>query len=265
MAELEFNELVFVYVCSLIAAIVFMTLVFIYAHKKDRYDYVDAAWGIVFMVIAITAFVASQSLSAPKLVVIGLVMLWGTRLSSHLIRRLRSSNEEDPRYTDMRKKWRGGVALNAYFKIFIFQALLASVVMSSVIVIVSENDQPLSWLLIVGTGVWLLGYMVESISDDQLREFIKNKRNKGKLMTEGFWHYSRHPNYFGELTQWWGIGIIALSATYWYVGLIGPALLTVLILFISGVRLSEKRFEGHPGWDTYKRRTSALVPLPPKE
>lgn len=262
---LELNELVGVYVSCLLAAIIFMSIVFVFAHRRDRYDYVDAAWGLVFMVIAITGFIASQSLSASKLVVIGLVMLWGTRLSAHIIRRLRSSDEEDPRYTDMRAKWSGSVAVNAYVRIFLLQAVLASIVMSSVIVIVSENDQPLSWLLIIGTGVWLLGYMVESIADDQLRTFMANSRNKGKLMTEGFWHYSRHPNYFGELTQWWGIGIIALSATYWYIGLIGPALLTVLILFVSGVRLSEKRFEGRRGWDKYKARTSVLVPLPPKE
>jgi len=242
-----------------------MSLVFAFAHKRDRYDYVDAAWGMVFMVIALTAFVVSQDISAPKILVMGLVFLWGTRLSAHLIGRLSSSDTEDPRYTDMRKKWHGSVALNAYFKIFMFQAILASVVMSSVIVIMAENSQPISWLLIIGTGVWLIGYMVESIADDQLREFIKDRRNKGKLMTEGFWHYSRHPNYFGELTQWWGIGIIALSAMYWYIGLIGPVLLTVLIIFISGVRLSEKRFEGRDGWDEYKSRTSVLVPLPPKE
>ena len=82
-------------------------------------------------------------------------------------------------------------------------------------------------------------------------------------MTKGLWKYSRHPNYFGEMMQWWGLGVMALSVDYGWLSLIGPIVLTFLLLFVSGVPLAEKRSQKREGWTVYKRRTSAVVPMPP--
>ena len=119
-------------------------------------------------------------------------------------------------------------------------------------------------LVIIGFIVWLIGFYFESVGDKQLANFIHNPENKGKLMTEGLWKYSRHPNYFGEVTQWWGIWIIALSVPYGWVAIIGPITITILILFVSGVPLLEKKYKGRSDFEAYKKRTSIFIPLPPK-
>jgi steroid 5-alpha reductase family enzyme len=109
-------------------------------------------------------------------------------------------------------------------------------------------------------AVWVAGFTIETLADKQLRQFISNPANKGHLMTRGLWRYSRHPNYFGELTMWWGLGIIALGVPNGLIGLLGPALISHLIIFVSGIPPTEKAFQGRIGWDEYKRRTSVLVP-----
>ena len=113
--------------------------------------------------------------------------------------------------------------------------------------------------------VWLIGFFFEVVGDYQLKTFLANPKNKGKLMTPGLWRYTRHPNYFGEATMWWGIAIIALATPYGWVAIITPVLITYLLLFVSGVPMTEKSFAGKPGWDRYKRQTSIFLPLPPKE
>ena len=90
-------------------------------------------------------------------------------------------------------------------------------------------------------------------------------RNRGKIMNEGLWKYSRHPNYFGEITQWWGIYIIALSIPGGYLTIVGPLTISILILFVSGIPLLEKKREGRADWEEYKKQTSIFIPLPPKK
>jgi steroid 5-alpha reductase family enzyme len=111
----------------------------------------------------------------------------------------------------------------------------------------------------------VVGFLFESIGDKQLSQFIKKPENKGRLMTEGLWKYSRHPNYFGEITQWWGIWIIILSASNGLLGVIGPITISFLILFVSGIPLLEKKYKGREDFEEYKKKTSILLPLPPKK
>jgi steroid 5-alpha reductase family enzyme len=117
---------------------------------------------------------------------------------------------------------------------------------------------------IAGFLVWGFGFYFESTGDRQLKEFISNPENKGKIMNKGLWQYSRHPNYFGEVTQWWGIFIIALSIPGSSFTIIGPLTITILILFVSGIPLLEKKYAGRPDFEEYKKRTSVFVPLPPR-
>ena len=115
----------------------------------------------------------------------------------------------------------------------------------------------------MGVFVWCVGFMFETVADAELARFIKNPENKGKLMQSGLWAYTRHPNYFGEVTAWWGIGIIALSVPYGAWGLIGPVVINYLILRVSGIPLLEKKMEQHPDFPDYRRRVSMFIPLPP--
>mgnify|MGYP005613215997 FL=1 len=124
------------------------------------------------------------------------------------------------------------------------------------------TGEPLSgwaWLTWLGVLIWLKGFIFEAISDYQLANFLKLK-DRPKVLQTGLWKYSRHPNYYGELVQWWGIGIIALQVSYGWIGLIGPLTLTLLIVFVSGIPPIEKRRAKDPEYREYMNRTSPLIP-----
>lgn len=247
-----------------IAALVYMTLAFIVSSKLKRLDVVDAAWGGAFIVIAFSSFILGSG-GPLQCLVSTLVLLWGLRLSFYIAKRLKNSKTEDPRYVQMRQKWSGNEALNAYFRIFVMQGLLALVISASVIVINGSGKTSIDGLAWTGVAIWAVGFLFEAIGDGQLRKHLANPANKGKLMTTGLWRYTRHPNYFGEAVQWWGIFVMALSVPLGWLSIVAPVTITALLLFVSGVPLTEKRFEGRPGWQAYKNRTSAFIPLPPKK
>lgn len=253
-----------------IAAIIFLSLIFVIAQSKNRYDLIDVAWGLTFIAIAGVGYLTQLNIeifSVQSLVTL-LVIIWGMRLSLHIYSRWSKSDKEDSRYTDMRRQYAklgGGVAINMYARVFIVQALLAVVVSASVIIVNNSEPAAIGIFAAIGSVVWLIGFVFESVGDAQLKTHLSNPKNKGKLMTSGLWKYTRHPNYFGEAAQWWGIWLIALSVPFGYAGIIGPIVITVLLCFISGIPLTEKRFTGRPGWDTYKKRTSIFLPLPPKK
>jgi len=258
----------FVY-CT-VASLVLLSLVFLYARLRDRFDIIDVFWGITFIVIALTSYFLQPEdikfLSLQTLVT-ALVIAWGARLAGHIFLRWKSSEKEDKRYVSMRKDYEkkpGGMVLNMFGRVFMVQALLAVVVSMPVIVVNASTDGSLGILALVGFIVWATGFYFEDVGDYQLKQFIADPKRDG-LMTSGLWKYTRHPNYFGEVTQWWGIFIIALSVPFWWISIIGPIVITILIVFISGVPMTEKHFEGRDGWSEYKKKTSIFFPFPPKK
>ena len=153
-----------------------------------------------------------------------------------------------------------------FLQVFILQGFFLLIISTPVLIANTQNTQNESILLkIIGVGIWIIGFFFESIGDRQLSVFIKNKSNQGKILTNGLWKYSRHPNYFGEITQWWGLWILTLSQSYGLIGVIGPLTITFLILKVSGIPLLEKKMEANPAFQAYKEKTSILIPLPPKK
>ncbi len=183
----------------------------------------------------------------------------------HIFKRSKRHTEDDPRYTAMAEKWKGrNYWLRAYLSIFLLQGVLILLVSAPVVAATGPRMPGFELLLDVGLVIWLVGYVIEYYADWQLAKFRANPANKGKVMSSGLWRYSRHPNYFGELTQWWGIGLIACEAAWGWVGLFGPSLLTILIVFVSGIPPIEKRKKDDPAYQAYKKRTSSLIPWLPK-
>lgn len=250
--------------CFMVAAS-FLTLVFIYAHIKKRYDYVDIAWGPTLFIVAYTSYNIGPYAFSGVLggLLIFLVGIWAARLSLHIGLRAHRRTSEDPRYVSLREKWKGNTTLNVYIRIYLIQALLATIVSIPLIHINLFDGTTWTYFAIAGLVVWGIGFAVEVIADYQLQDFIKSK--KGVLMTQGLWRYSRHPNYFGELLQWWGFGIVALGVYPWWIGLIGPITISYLIIFVSGIPPVEVRFQQKKGWQEYKSRTSMLILWPPKK
>lgn len=251
-----------------LCVLAFMSLMFLVSHVLRRTDVVDAAWGPAFVVAAMAAFLlnpydVSLGLNVQTLVSV-LVTIWALRLSVSITRRL-LRKPEDSRYVELRKNWKGNPAVNTYLRIFLTQAILATLISSAVIHINLSMEEPIGLIAYVGASVWLIGFFFEAVGDLQLKRFLSQPSNRGKLMTEGLWRYTRHPNYFGEATMWWGIFIIALSVPNGWLGAVTPVIITYLLLFVSGVPMTEKAFAGKPGWKAYERRTSKFIPLPPRQ
>lgn len=247
-----------------LTVVVYITVIFGIAWKRERLDIVDIAWGGAFIVAAVTSWLLGSK-GWLQAIVTMLVVVWAVRLSSYILKRVVRSKNEDPRYAEMRKTWKGNAAVNAYVHIFLVQGVLAVVVSAAVIVINMSSTKEVSNWTIVGATVWLVGFLFESIGDNQLRIHLADPAGKHTLMTSGLWKYTRHPNYFGEATQWWGIFVIALGVPFGWIAVISPLTITFLLLCVSGVPLTEKRFEGRPGWSDYKAKTSMFLPLPPRK
>lgn len=245
---------------NLLAMVAYMSLWFLVGWRRKKLNTVDVAWGSGFAILA--WLVNYQQPSARNILIAILVTIWALRITSHLARRVLLGGKEDPRYAELSKKWKGNFWLRAYFSIFILQGVLVVVISLPIVMATGTQHDGLAILSVFGAALWAIGFGIEAAADRQLRDFVGNPDNKGKVMDMGLWHYSRHPNYFGEMVQWWAIGIIALQANLGWIGLLGPATLTVLLLFVSGVPLIEKARQHDPQYRAYKRKTSMIIPLP---
>jgi steroid 5-alpha reductase family enzyme len=239
----------------------YMTFWFIVSAIKKRNDIADIAWGLGFVLMTWLAFFIS-GFSFKALLANSLVTVWGLRLTWHIYNRNRNK-PEDSRYLEWRKTWKN-FYLRSFLQVFVLQGIFLFLISLPVIFINHSVANSLGILDIIGPVVWIFGFYFECTGDRQLKEFISKPANKGRLMNKGLWQYSRHPNYFGEVTQWWGIFIITLSISGSLFTIIGPLTITVLILFVSGVPLLEKKYAGRTDFEEYKKRTSVFIPLPPR-
>jgi steroid 5-alpha reductase family enzyme len=129
---------------------------------------------------------------------------------------------------------------------------------------VEKAPREMSPLVFLGVFLWLVGFFFESISDAQLKKFKAEPGNKGQIMTQGLWSWSRHPNYFGEVLQWWALFLMAVDlSSLWLI--ISPVAINFLILKVSGVPMLEELMEGRPGFQDYKKRTPIFFPWFPKK
>lgn len=243
--------------------LVYMTAWFIAAQIRGRNDIADVAWGLGFILATIVSLLAGGIYPLRGLLVSGLVLLWGIRLAVHIHSRNRGKGE-DKRYRQWREEWGTWFVLRSFLQVFLLQGILLLMVAVPVIFVNQAPATPLGWLDLLGLAIWLTGFCFESVGDRQLLKFIRNPANKGKLMTTGLWRYTRHPNYFGEVTLWWGIWLMTLTLSGGWLTIIGPLTITFLILKVSGIPMLEKHYEERADFQEYKRRTSPFFPLPPK-
>ena len=130
---------------------------------------------------------------------------------------------------------------------------------------VPATPPALTWIDYLGAAVWLVGLLFESVGDRQLARFKADPTNEGKVMDRGLWRYTRHPNYFGDFMVWWGLYLIALATVVAWWTVIGPIVMSVLLIRVSGKAMLEKTIgKRRPGYDDYVRRTSGFFPMPPR-
>ncbi len=242
--------------------LIYMSFWFGVAILFKRNDVADIAWGIGFLICALYAYLFLGDTFGKSLIVLFLVAMWAFRLSIHIFIR-NKGKKEDSRYKKWREDWGKYFLPRTYLQVFLLQGLLMLVVVMPAVVAIIFGGK-ITWLDYVGLTIWTIGFFFETVGDYQLSQFIKNPENKGKILQTGLWKYTRHPNYFGEVTMWWGIWIIAISAPFTWLTIIGPITITFLILFVSGIPLLENRKKGDPAFEEYKKKTSIFFPLPPK-
>ncbi len=241
----------------------YASLWFLIALKLRRNDVADVAWGGGFIVLALVAQFTAADVSKRGILVLALVAVWGLRLSLHIGLRNRGK-AEDPRYRKWREEWGRHATLRAYFQVFLLQGFLTVLILIPVTYILARQNSDLTWLDALGAAVWLVGFVFEAVGDLQLSRFKKDPGNLGRVITSGLWKYTRHPNYFGEVTLWWGVWLIACSVPGGWRTVFGPGTITLLILLVSGIPLLERKYAGSIEFKEYQRRTSAFFPLPPK-
>lgn len=249
-----------IYLTIGLVVLVYMMIWYSISLVLRRNDVADIAWGLGFVVVSWISFFLSPHIER-GLLVAALVTLWGTRLSYHIF--LRNKNKpEDFRYRNWRKSWKS-FYLRSFLQVFMLQGLFLYIISLPIIFIQHHYVVGLKWVDLVGTGIWTTGFLFESISDYQLKVFKSKPEHAGRIMTIGLWKYSRHPNYFGEVVQWWGIFLLALPLSGGWMTIISPLTITYLIRYVSGVPMLERKYAGNEEFEDYKRRTSVFFPLPP--
>lgn len=256
-----------IFLLSAFLIFVYMTLLFICSRINKRNDIADIGWGIGFCIVALFAHrYGMLTLGVGNIrscVVIILVLIWGIRLAVHIYARNRHKTE-DPRYAKWREEWGKWFFIRSYLQVFLLQGLLLLLISTPVMLTATHNGHVFPTVLdIVGITVWIIGFLFESVGDKELALFLKNPENKGKLMDRGLWSITRHPNYFGEVSMWWGIWLLSLSAGVPWWSIVGPLTITILITKVSGIPMTEARYKCDVAYEAYKERVSALIPLYP--
>jgi steroid 5-alpha reductase family enzyme len=222
---------------------------------------VDGFWAIGFSLVSLVSLFSGPAGPRPWLAA-ACTTLWAIRLSWHLVRR-NLAHGEDRRYAAMRQRFAPGWWWKSFFIVFLLQGALIWVI-SLPLQYAGASTSGLGPLDAAGALLFFAGFLCEAFADAQLEAFKRDPLSRGRVLDTGLWRYSRHPNYFGNALLWWGLSLFGVAAgPFWL--LFAPALMTFLLLRVSGVTLLEKDIgERRPGYIEYIRGTSAFIPWPPR-
>ncbi|MCA1756001.1 MAG: DUF1295 domain-containing protein [Bacteroidales bacterium] len=246
--------------------LVLVTLLWVWSIIIKNVSIIDLFWGFAFVVVNIFYVLSSGELYTRKILLLVLVSIWGLRLSIYLaIRNI--GKGEDFRYQEFRRKY--GPQRYwwfSFFQTFLLQGALIMLVSLPLLgVSTGTRSNDLNILDYIGILVWLIGFTFEAGGDYQLSRFKRDAGNRGKVLSTGFWRYTRHPNYFGDSAVWWAYALFSISAGgYWHI--IGSIIMTVLIIKVSGVFLLETSLKTtKPQYRDYIRKTSSFFPWFPEK
>jgi steroid 5-alpha reductase family enzyme len=245
-----------------IAAATLLVLTWIVSLPTKDASIVDVAWGLGFVVIGWVTFALFPD-DPLSMIPLAMVTIWGLRLAVYIGLRKRGKGE-DYRYKSMRDKAPNTFPRDSLFKVFLFQAVLLWLVSLPLQMGIAAPPPEVNVLVVAGIALWLTGVFFESVGDWQLARFKADPENQGRVMDQGLWRYTRHPNYFGDFCVWWGIYLFALAGGHWWTA-VGPLIMTALLMRISGAALLEKTIgQRRPGYEEYVARTNAFFPGPPR-
>ena len=246
---------------GLATSVIFFTILWAVSVRQQNSSLADVGWGPNILLIGLSYYFTSNGYLPRAQLTLALVAIWALRLAWHLGTRSRLEGE-DFRYSRWRDEYEDSWWWRSYVKVFLAQSIIAWVVSLPIyFAIVSVGPQSLTFIDYAGVLIFIAGFVFEALSDEQLRRFRAVRTNKGKVLDTGLWSYTRHPNYFGEAVVWWGFGVIAL-ATGGLPGVLGPIVITYLLIYVSGVALLEPTLRSKQGYPQYAGRTPVFLPMP---
>jgi steroid 5-alpha reductase family enzyme len=247
---------------SVFAVAVVHSVTFAIGRRIGRYNVVDVAWGVGFVAIAAVAATLGRGDPTRRWLLLALVTIWGLRLSWH-IQRKTVGKGEDRRYAAL---LRDATTAQVVRKVFLLQGFITWFVSFplQLSAVTGPTPKPLTALTALGLAVWLAGVTFEAVGDRQLRVFKSDPANRGVVMDRGLWAWTRHPNYFGDATVWWGLWLITIYGWPSLLTVGSPLLMTYFLVYVTGARLTEKLMAGRPGFGEYQARTAFFFPRPPR-
>jgi len=253
----------FGYLSGLVVVIALMSVVWLASVYLADSSIIDIFWGVGFVLATYFYLITFEtSLGAMQWLLLALVSIWGARLSFYIFWR-NKGKPEDPRYQNFRRKYGASYWWQSLFRVYWLQAVLVWIISAPLAVAMFATAQELSFLAIMGTLIWAFGFYFESVGDYQMARFKANHENQGKVMDQGLWGLTRHPNYFGDALQWWGFFVIVLSVNYGWLTIFSPVLMSIFLLKVSGVTLLESELKQRkPEYANYIAKVPAFVPWP---
>jgi len=235
-------------------------LVFIFAYILQTEKFFDLTGSLTYISLTVLAVLLSPVRDARSWLVMALVIIWAGRLGSFLFMRIRKAGKDD-RFDELKPSFL------RFLNVWTIQGLWVTFTLSAALVaITTATRKPLGIFAIVGLLVWIIGFSFEAVADAQKSRFKADPANKGKFISTGLWSRSRHPNYFGEMTLWLGVAIIALPVLsgWQWVAMISPIFVFILLTRVSGVPMLEKKADtkwgGQEDYKEYKKNTPVLFP-----
>jgi len=236
----------------------YFSLFFIVGTIIKNNSIVDIGWGFGFVLTSWILFFINGTYSLNQIIINIMISLWGLRLFYHILKR-NIFDSEDFRYANWRKAWGKWVIPRAFLQVFMLQGIFQFMIGSTSFYL-NSNESTFSYISIIGIILWIIGYYYEVFGDRQLKQHIKNSKQKGKLLSTGLWKQTRHPNYFGEALMWWGIYLYAVLNGVPVYYIFSPLTITLVLYFISTPILEEK-MKGYSEWDEYAEKTSMFLPF----
>lgn len=250
---------------ALCAAIAFgvQWIVFVPSFLARTEHFFDLTGSLTYLTLVIAVVLLTGASDPRALLLAGLVAIWALRLGTFLFLRVRADGR-DSRFDAIK------VSFPRFLMAWTLQGLWVFLTLAAALAAMTASSTvPLGMLAWVGLALWVLGFVIEALADAQKRRFKRDPDNAGRFITTGLWAWSRHPNYFGEITLWLGVALIAAEALsgWQWVTMISPVFVFVLLNYVSGVPLLEaqarKRWGEDPEYQAYKARTPVLFPKPP--
>jgi len=249
-------------VFALIVGLAFLIqwLVFIPAYVRQTEKFFDLTGSLTYITLSTLALLLSAGVDGRAILVWALVVIWAARLGTYLFGRIKKEGKDD-RFDEIKPSF------IRFLNVWTIQGLWVTfTLIAALVTITTTNRKEMDLFALIGFLVWVLGFTMEAVADYQKSRFNADPKNKGKFIHTGLWSRSRHPNYFGEITLWIGVMIIALPVLqgWQWVALISPIFVTLLLTRVSGIPLLEKKADqkwgGQADYEAYKKTTPVLIP-----